>query len=382
MLPFFYVITFKSQDEDASTELSMIASVASNLSGIVTGGLYLFFRSNQKSVIQPKDVSTIENEAFEKYLQRWGSTTALFPAQPVLSEKAENSQQPPSPSIYSEHSYDDDAHPYSNVRDSDIAPSSVAPTPTMAKTESFPGPENVPPIPNIPSPSMMPSPLRPSSSRPVTRGESYSLFPSQRSFLSPAGLLPATTYTPATTVTPARTASPVTPGAWEMLMPPPRINGEGHQRNSSLSSSGTVQIGLRISNMNDAQRFKSGQLDTPRQSSRLKSGLSADAVGADAGGQGTVARDSTQRAAQDDLSKDLPRPPERSLRPPQTPTSEDPLTSPSVAGSSPRRKQWTRSKAASPNGVGMKFALAGKPQLVRIPGFKPQDESKGKPDWI
>lgn len=376
MLPFFYVITFKAQDEDASTELSMIASVASNLSGIITGGLYLFFRSNQKSVIQPKDTANVENEAFEKHLQRWGSRTSLISAPPILPEKSEKHQAPPSPSIYSDHSYDDDAHPYDDARDSGVAPSSVAPTPIITKTESFPRLEDVSSIPSVPSPSMMPSPLRPSSSRPITRRESYSLFPTKRpSFLSPGGLLPATTYAPSTTATPERTASPVTPGAWEMLMPPPMITGEGHHRNSSLSSSGTVQIGLRISNMNDVQPFKAGQLDTPRQSRKLKSGLGVDKADADT-------RAADERKEQNSNYMNLPRPPERSLQASETPAQEEPLTSPSAAGSSPQRKQWTRSKAASPNGVGMKFALAGKPQIVRIPGFQPQDEVKRKPEWI
>ena len=63
MLPFFFTLAFPtgpdpaSGSDNESLTLSMVASVVANVSGVMTGGLYLFLKSNSLWTIGPKDKS-------------------------------------------------------------------------------------------------------------------------------------------------------------------------------------------------------------------------------------------------------------------------------------------------------------------------------------
>lgn len=82
---------------------------------------------------------------------------------------------------------------------------------------------------------------------------SYSLFPGSSNIANakPPSLLPAAAYDPSAKET---TASP------GMLKPPAPIHGSRHRRESSLASHTTVQIGLRLSNVDDMPPQDGGQV--------------------------------------------------------------------------------------------------------------------------
>jgi len=68
MIPWFYVMVFYPPDERPNAlNLAMIASVVANVSGLMTGGLYLFLKSNTLSTIGPRDKAG----EYEKRRQRY-----------------------------------------------------------------------------------------------------------------------------------------------------------------------------------------------------------------------------------------------------------------------------------------------------------------------
>ncbi|KAG7288862.1 hypothetical protein NEMBOFW57_005221 [Staphylotrichum longicolle] len=76
MIPFFFVDSFvdgRGQNPNALT-LSMVASVVANVSGLMTGGLYLFLKSSTLSTIGPRDkVGEYENRRARYKITRYES---------------------------------------------------------------------------------------------------------------------------------------------------------------------------------------------------------------------------------------------------------------------------------------------------------------------
>lgn len=126
-------------------------------------------------------------------------------------------------------------------------------TPALSTRGPFSPKLYIPSNPTFPEPTQPPSETSPSQ----MRKQSYSAFPQDSPQGAPVGdaLLPATTYSPVTSK-PAR-------DTWRH---PPIVKpwaSRGHKRDSSIVSTATVQIGIRISNVDDFLPRKSN--DTTRE---------------------------------------------------------------------------------------------------------------------
>lgn len=260
MIPFFASLTFRDDMEVTRLRgnLSMAAMVATNLTALTNGGLYVFLRSCQSSNIGRKGYFEVDRE--KKQVQTRKRAVRKSP------DYTNQMEQPISPPA---RTYRPASLGELNRQDS-ITASQIGVARPMSATESqdTPGP--------------------PRSTH--VRKASYSVFPQQQQKTpalnpKPLSVLPAATYTPPT-LTPS-TNDEVTDedlAQLEMdlmrhdissLLPPPGLSGlmPGHQRNSSLGSSATVQIGLRLSNVNDmpiaTPSYLQERIPTPRPTSSI-----------------------------------------------------------------------------------------------------------------
>lgn len=243
MAPFFFSIS--SQNPLALTEiqlsLNMVASVASNVSGITFGVLYLFLRSRKMQKIGPLGHLELGAPRKEKSVESWPGTD-IFNTQ---------IEQPVSPARIFES------------RASTRMSEAVGETAENTNGNGH-GFETIPITPLFNRVAADGSELMNVAPSPVVtraRKDSYSLFPSQREAVearpktSNSILLPSTTYSPTG-------GNENTARGNEMFidfLPPPSIRISGaprHNRDSSLVSSATVQIGLRVSNLADVTRLE------------------------------------------------------------------------------------------------------------------------------
>ncbi|CCF42440.1 hypothetical protein CH063_12440 [Colletotrichum higginsianum] len=237
LVPFFFNLSFTEQRgaTGQSLTLSMIASVVANVSGLMTGGLHLFLRSNTLSTIGPRQSGKWESDRkklkagirvyngddeYENHmmnpvgqarsLRRMDSTDSLVPEK----EEEARIESPSGSPTY--------ANPLRSNAVWQPARSPVK-TPEPAQVSTYQVPKA------------------------HARKRSYSLFPSeqQNNNTKSITLLPAKTYAPGARI----------PDEDEMMLlrPPPSMHPQGfrHRRDSSLASSATVQIGLRLSNVDD-----------------------------------------------------------------------------------------------------------------------------------
>ncbi|UQC82722.1 uncharacterized protein CLUP02_08212 [Colletotrichum lupini] len=236
LIPFFFNLSFTEQRgaTGQALTLSMIASVVANVSGLLTGGLHLFLRSNTLSTIGPRQSDKWELErnklkagirvyngdddyenhmmnpvGWARSLRRMDSTDSLVPEK----EEEARIESPSGSPTY--------ANP---LRQNAVWQPARSPlrTPEPAQVSTYQVPKA------------------------HARKRSYSLFPSeQNNNTKSITLLPAKTYAPGARI----------PDEDEMLLlrPPPSLHPQGirHRRDSSLASSATVQIGLRLSNVDD-----------------------------------------------------------------------------------------------------------------------------------
>ncbi|KAH9901903.1 hypothetical protein F4778DRAFT_131220 [Xylariomycetidae sp. FL2044] len=246
MVPFFIYLTLSSpfdDDNGPGLTLSMIATVVANVTGLMTGGLHLFLRSNTIATIGPKDkTAEYERQKFKQQIKVRGPSEMDFHdhmLQPVSGprslRKAESQE-----SLVSSDRGD------TTLRESNI------PAGEWAQS----GPTNPNPLrsnavyqattPKAPEPAQVANSLHPTSHG-RKPSASYTLFPNraQNNNTTSVALLPSTTYAPNANTTPF--------ADFGMLRPPPSIpaNGFRHRRDSSMASSATVQIGLRLSNVED-----------------------------------------------------------------------------------------------------------------------------------
>lgn len=236
MIPFFVNITFGDVDASATQalEVAMIASVVANLSGIMTGGLYLFLRGSTLSAVQGQ--WNPGQQDYEKKGQGWES--------PVF-DKSPTTQQPIPPTPYSPSLYPAQGHQSTtehrrtfngllkSLRDTNgffLSAQNTQPT------------VEVPPVPQLRSEGAARNSARTASFGP-----------------EPAPGYPAEFLLPAATYNPSQQQSLLVPDPMDVLMPPPlHLPGAGsHKRDSSMSSSGTVQIGMRLSNMDNVRAMTS-----------------------------------------------------------------------------------------------------------------------------
>jgi len=212
----------------------MVASVVANVSGLMTGGLYLFLKSNTLSTIGPRDkVGEYERRKLKYKIRR-----------------ADDSD-------IDTHSYrmknvglrrmDSDASLISNEKDEEFKDLQGGRRTSSIYDDQIPNPlrsHSVYPMngmPRAPEPAKFSSM---SSAFNHMRKRSYSLFPG-----SAAGTKTSFTLLPATTYSPNSKEA-----AADALKPPPSmraLTSRRHRRDSSLVSSATVQIGLRFSSVDD-----------------------------------------------------------------------------------------------------------------------------------
>ena len=411
MVPFFVSLSFSNPMDgggNSSLTLATVASVVANVSGVLTGGLYLFLRSSTITTIGPKDkIPDYERQKFKGSIRRGPDTTELDDHQISQTEPSPRSpagreSQEILVGMGARNSPESRNELRSPTSDrfvfNDYAPSnpqSVLDSTTLRAPESA---------------QLSTSAPRGLGRRPST---SYSLFPSnqpnpsQNPIPNPSMLLPSTAYSPNPNIGAPEPSSLQVPTSARALKPPPPMGPEGfrhHRRDSSLQSHATVQIGLRFSNVADIgnlankdsiemERVHSlGCPDKTRQStSQRPSPLStAEQAGS---------RESHLRSASDssrmETMKSLPPVPPRSpaAAPVPTPTatprdSPAPTLSPTVY-TPPNTAAPVKTRMVSPKGVGFNTPRRAAttpeqdvpvPAPLRIRGYSDAERSRG--DWI
>ncbi|KAL7816892.1 hypothetical protein V8C44DRAFT_347895 [Trichoderma aethiopicum] len=267
MAPFFFSIS--AQNPLALTKmqlsLNMVGSVASNVSGITFGVLYLFLRSRKMQKIGPLGHVELGSPTREKYNESWRETQIYNTQidQPVSPVDVLESRR--SMSILGSGG---------ETAKLTIGKSG---SPAAAHVKSSPSGD-------VTDHSSL-AVVSPTQFVTRARKDSYSLFPNQREALEsqPRGAttLPSTTYMPDAPMAETERMRHMNEMFGELL-PPPAIRVSGaprHNRESSLVSSATVQIGLRVSNLEDAARLQNSiYLSPKRPSSPIRPGTSSSNV--------------------------------------------------------------------------------------------------------
>lgn len=210
----------------------MVASVVANVSGLLTGGLYLFLKTSTLSTIGPRDKVGGYEERGAKY-----RITHCEPNECEGNSDSGTRVMHPTAGPRSLRRMESDASLISTEKEEEaldgkiIASSST----TSAGSNEFVSAAAAAPLPRAPEPARIPAASPPGGHM---RKQSYSLFPKSTPASKPSlTVLPATTYFPSDT-----------------LKPPPSmatLSKIRHRRDSSLVSSETVQIGLRLSSVDD-----------------------------------------------------------------------------------------------------------------------------------
>lgn len=201
--------------------------MVANVSGLMTGGLHLFLRSTALATIGPRGMDgkyeDDDRESFKRGIRRYTPEDGDDHKDPSegdlrrmgTNDSLESANGKEGYEAGEKGYYDEEANP---LRSHAVFPSTAAV------------------VLQPPEPTQKPSNHAPKSS--------YSLFPgsSNISNAKAPSLLPAAAYDPEAKDTTASSS---------MLKPPDPIHGFRHRRDSSLASHTTVQIGLRLSNVDD-----------------------------------------------------------------------------------------------------------------------------------
>ncbi|KAI1103559.1 hypothetical protein F4804DRAFT_227935 [Jackrogersella minutella] len=248
IMPFFLYLTFSHPLEDNGTTgltLSMISTVVANVTGLTTGGLHLFLRSRTISTIGPKNkLVEYERQKLKHQIRVRGTNDMDFNGhmlQPVSGPEFSKTES--QENLVGEKGDAAERGETSYLMDPfEFNPTTPNPLRSNAVFEAA----NISPVPEtIPIP---PTPTANIHSR--KQSASYTLFPSKnQSNTTSVALLSSTSYNPNPQSTLGPTSSPSED--WnDSLRPPPPVWAR-HKRDSSIASSATVQIGLRISNVAD-----------------------------------------------------------------------------------------------------------------------------------
>ncbi|RYP00043.1 hypothetical protein DL764_006619 [Monosporascus ibericus] len=233
-----------------SLTLGMVSSVVANVSGLMTGGLYLFLRSSTISTIGPKDkIGDYSCQKIKQNMRHRGPCSVDFNdhiVQLVPAPRPLRTAESQEKFITAEEGNDFELENNRTSRNLNqrVFGDYDQLRPHTAFDSGFPL--------MAPEPHQMSmSPSRTHVQKPPA---SYSLFPNNHPDMSSVALLPSTTYSPNSDADIAEPKSLYVPDPTSSLMPPAHI-GSGsrghHRRDSSLASTATVQIGLRFSNIDD-----------------------------------------------------------------------------------------------------------------------------------
>ncbi|OIW29899.1 hypothetical protein CONLIGDRAFT_575252 [Coniochaeta ligniaria NRRL 30616] len=411
MIPFFFMLAFTDQSDPGNgmqtLTLAMVGSVAASVSGLMTGGLYLFLKSNTLSTIGPK------NKAGEYERQRIKHTIRrAVSGDPDYNDHMMQPVRGPG----SLRRMASDSSLISNEKEEEaVLDAPGSPTASSRYDSRQPNPLRSNAVylsarmPQTPEPAQMSS----TSGIGHMRKRSYSLFPNNSpSTKSSVTLLPSTTYSPNTNPR-ARDAQ----AALDALKPPPSIHNLAmgrHRRDSSMISSATVQIGLRLSSVDDMPMppaipirtttpdsdvlsldcpKERAKLDTKRPSP-LTTSETAEVVESEAAAplQDSSPKRNPVKDARMKTLPPVPRPGEVVHNveddDDESRYDEEETLSPTVYNSSP-----TRAKLTSPKGVGFTLPQTrfnngsprsppGKAPPRRGTGDAPAQPASTKSDWI
>lgn len=237
-MPFFFSITFLDQEKVIwnTLNLGMVAAVVSNVNGLMVAGLHLFLRSqNTSSICEDLGEYERKKSIYDPRDRRDDHRGSNHSLQPV---NRSNSRARSDSSATLLHATNTEERGFPSPMSYGTARSPFSPK------------ISIPSGPAYPEPTQPPSETSPSQ----IRKQSYSLYPNDQPPTA-AAVLPATTYSPMT--------SRPTRDTWK---PPPIVKpwmGRGHKRDSSITSTATVQIGIRLSNVDDYIPRKSTDTDVP-----------------------------------------------------------------------------------------------------------------------
>ncbi|RYP67193.1 hypothetical protein DL769_005825 [Monosporascus sp. CRB-8-3] len=228
----------------------MVSSVVANVSGLMTGGLYLFLRSSTISIIGPKDrIGDYSCQKIKQNIRHRGPCSVDFNDHIVQLVPAPRPLRTPESQEKFIMAEEGNGIELENNRTSRSLNQRVfgdydQPEPHTTLDSAL--------TPGGPEPHQMSmSPNRTHVQKPPA---SYSLFPNNHPDMSSVALLPSTTYSPNSDADIAEPQTLYEPDPTSSLMPPAHIGSGGrghHRRDSSLASTATVQIGLRFSNVDD-----------------------------------------------------------------------------------------------------------------------------------
>ncbi|ODA81758.1 hypothetical protein RJ55_00262 [Drechmeria coniospora] len=235
--PFFWSIhpdasaTMKEQQG----QLGMAAVVSANLSGLTSGGLYILLRSTGLGSIGPSGYSE-----FDRQLSRRGKRPSTT-GNTINYIYTKQMEQPVSPMRMGQDWVDLVDDEEKSTESLPATPASHGPDLGSAVASTYPtSPPSKAPDADVVSPTTG------RTRKPSVRRNSYSIFPSAHD-PKPTLVLPPAVYNPK--VKPSN--EPLDIFSVSDLMPPPMIRTSRHLRNTSLGSTATVQIGLRVSNLDD-----------------------------------------------------------------------------------------------------------------------------------
>ncbi|CAK7233392.1 hypothetical protein SBRCBS47491_008592 [Sporothrix bragantina] len=271
IMPFFFSLGFQDQRDEGSNALtlSMVSSVVAGVSGLMTGGLHLFLRSTTISTIGPRGkAGEYERYRIKDSIRRYNGSEPDFQGHMMgpVGSGADLRRMLSDASLISNGAYDRKEEEAGVVSNRGIAPAyNVSPRrPNPLRSNAF-YPTDVASDSATAVSIQAPEPVQISSASIMT-SSAVSTTSMRKMPFSPATtksllLLPATTYMPGS----VRMISTQN-GRYDMssLKPPPSMNNltaGRHRRDSSMASSATVQIGLRLSNVEDLAPMDSQILD-------------------------------------------------------------------------------------------------------------------------
>ncbi|KAL8392856.1 hypothetical protein RB595_002877 [Gaeumannomyces hyphopodioides] len=231
LLPFFYHMAFIDQRDPRfqGLTLSVVASVVTEVSGVLTGGLHLFLRSSTMTAIAPREKIDDEHQKLKTQIRR-GRPDDDVSDYGITSPNGLRRMESES-SMISRYEKDIEASsPYDTKEDDALYPQ--PPKPSHLPAYSAVRPESRTRTKSV---SSVLSVFRPKSTRQSNT------------------LLPATTYSPGGSATGGTAVKPHR-FDFSTLKPPPSMRTMGvgrHRRDSSIASHITVQLGLRLSNLDN-----------------------------------------------------------------------------------------------------------------------------------
>jgi hypothetical protein len=259
MIPFFTYVSFGYQFFDRShigPTLSLIATVVANVTGLMTGGLYLFLRSSTISPISPKnklDEYERQQTQYQIGIPKNGADSDSPVMKPAATTQWLRSAEQEKFTGDGNISFKEleGSTPFGNPYDTHYSQrrnafkhNLIVQNQNLTQTPSF----------------------KSSWRKPIS---SYGLWPGRiQTNRASKPVLPSTVF-------PWNGTSQPSDDCCDMLQLPPPIQPPGfrHKRDSSMASHATVQIGLRISNVEDARPITSStaggmetihSLDCPR----------------------------------------------------------------------------------------------------------------------